>query len=36
VYDERGILVRCDGTGEVDSVRARVLTALPPSAAGSG
>ena len=36
VYDERGILVRCDGTGDVDSVRLRVLEALPTSRDGAG
>lgn len=35
VYDRRGLLVRVDGVGEVDEVRARVLAALPQRAAGT-
>lgn len=34
VYDERGLLVRVDGVGDVDEVRSRVLAALPPRASG--
>ncbi len=35
VYEQRGVLVRVDGIGEVDEVRARVLAALPQPANGS-
>lgn len=35
VYDERGLLVRIDGVGDVDEVRSRVLAALPQRAAGN-
>ena len=36
VYSHRGLLVRVDGMGDVDEVRARVLEALPTSPAGTG
>jgi adenylate kinase len=32
VYGERGLLVRVDGTGEIDDVTERLTSALQPSA----